>query len=329
MDKQDRYRGSLLGLAVGDALGTTLEFTRPGPHDLAEMVGGGPFGLRPGEWTDDTSMALCLATSLVECRGFDAHDQMERYVRWWQEGYLASNGRCFDIGNTTRSALSAFVRTGNPYVGSTDARAAGNGSIMRLAPVPLFFANAPRQALERAEESSRTTHAAQTCLDACRYLAGLIVGAIHGASKEELLSPRYSPVAGYWQQKPLVAEIDEVASGSFIRKNPPVNPPPLSSLSSRGEARRQIRGTGYVVKSLEAALWAFYHGATFEDGCLRAVNLGEDADTTGAVYGQLAGAHYGASGIPRLWLEKLAQRDLIARLADELFSLAERERDAV
>jgi len=311
MDKQDRYRGSLLGLAVGDALGTTLEFTRPGPHDLAEMVGGGPFGLRPGEWTDDTSMALCLATSLVECRGFDAHDQMERYVRWWQEGYLASNGRCFDIGNTTRSALSAFVRTGNPYVGSTDARAAGNGSIMRLAPVPLFFANAPRQALERAEESSRTTHAAQTCVDACRYLAGLIVGAILGASKEELLSPRYSPVAGYWQEKPLVAAIDEVASGSFIRKNPPA-----------------IRGTGYVVESLEAALWAFYHGATFEDGCLRAVNLGEDADTTGAVYGQLAGAHYGASGIPRLWLEKLAQRDLIAGLADELLNLAEREGDA-
>ena len=311
MDKQDRYRGSLLGLAVGDALGTTLEFTRPGPHDLAEMVGGGPFGLRPGEWTDDTSMALCLATSLVECRGFDAHDQMERYVRWWQEGYLASNGRCFDIGNTTRSALSAFVRTGNPYVGSTDARAAGNGSIMRLAPVPLFYASAPRQALERAEESSRTTHAAQTCVDACRYLAGLIVGAILGASKEELLSPRYSPVAGYWQEKPLVAAIDEVASGSFIRKNPPA-----------------IRGTGYVVESLEAALWAFYHGATFEDGCLRAVNLGEDADTTGAVYGQLAGAHYGASGIPRLWLEKLAQRDLIAGLADELLNLAEREGDA-
>ena len=162
-----------------------------------------------------------------------------------------------------------------------------------------------------AAESSRTTHAAQTCVDACRYLAGLIVGAILGASKEELLSPRYSPVAGYWQEKPLVAAIDEVASGSFIRKNPPA-----------------IRGTGCVVKSLEAALWAFYHGATFEDGCLRAVNLGEDADTTGAVYGQLAGAHYGASGIPRLWLEKLAQRDLIARLADELLNLAEREGDA-
>ncbi len=301
MERRERYRGSLLGLAVGDALGTTLEFTGPGPHHLADLVGGGPFGLQAGEWTDDTSMALCLATSLVECRGFDPRDQMERYLRWWHEGYLSSNGRCFDIGGTTWAALASFERDGNPFAGSTAAHAAGNGSIMRLAAIPLFYAGTPLQAIERAAESSRTTHGALACVDACRYLAALIVGALRGVSKEEILSPRYAPVPGYWREHPLVAEIDPVAAGSFAAANPP-----------------DIRGTGYVVESLEAALWAFYHGATFQEGCLLAVNLGEDADTTGAVYGQLAGAYYGVQHIPEAWLGKLAQREMIADLADRL-----------
>ena len=105
MELRDRYRGALLGLAVGDALGTTLEFKRPGSFaPITDMVGGGPFGLKPGQWTDDTSMALCLAESLVECRGFDPVDQLRRYCRWYREGHLSSTGRCFDIGNTTRAA---------------------------------------------------------------------------------------------------------------------------------------------------------------------------------------------------------------------------------
>ncbi len=128
---RDRYRGALLGLAVGDALGTALEFSRPGPHGLTEMTGGGPFGLRPGQWTDDTSMALCLGYSLVERGGFDAADQMARYLRWWREGVLSSTGRCFDIGNTTAAALRRFEEHGDPWAGSTDPRCAGNGSWRR------------------------------------------------------------------------------------------------------------------------------------------------------------------------------------------------------
>jgi len=138
LDLRSRSRGALLGLAAGDALGTTLEF-QPGPHQLTDMVGGGPFGLWPGEWTDDTSMALCLACSLVELGRFDAADQMQRYVDWWREGYMSSNGRCFDIGNTVATALRRFQATGEPHAGSTDPFTAGNGSLMRLAPVPLFF----------------------------------------------------------------------------------------------------------------------------------------------------------------------------------------------
>ena len=127
-------------LAAGDAVGTTLEFAaRESVVPIDDMVGGGPFNLQPGEWTDDTSMALCLATSLVACGGFNPRDQMERYVRWMDEGYYSSTGECFDIGVTTSTALHRFERTGEPYSGSTDPHAAGNGSIMRLAPVPMWF----------------------------------------------------------------------------------------------------------------------------------------------------------------------------------------------
>jgi len=303
---RERYRGSLLGLAVGDAVGTTLEFSPVGSFTpLDDMVGGGPFRLNPGEWTDDTSMALCLAASLVEQKGFDARDQMERYLRWRDEGYMSSNGECFDIGNTVSSALRQFEANGSPFAGSTDPRTAGNGSIMRLAPVPLFYAHNPCEAIEKSAESSRTTHRAQAAVDACRYLGALIVGALHGHSKEELLSPYYSPVPDYWKQYPLIIEIDEIAAGSFKHRNPP-----------------EIRGTGYVVQSLEAALWAFYHSNSFREGCLLAVNLGDDADTTGAVYGQLAGAFYGEQGIPQAWRSCLAQRHLIESLADQLLELS-------
>jgi ADP-ribosyl-[dinitrogen reductase] hydrolase len=140
MDLLDRQRGCLLGLACGDAVGTTVEFSARGSFPpMTDMVGGGPFRLPVGAWTDDTSMALCLATSLVEKNGFDAHDQMTRYCQWYQNGYLSSTGRCFDIGLTVRGALARFQKSGEPFSGSTDPQAAGNGCIMRLAPVPMFY----------------------------------------------------------------------------------------------------------------------------------------------------------------------------------------------
>jgi ADP-ribosylglycohydrolase len=302
----DRYRGCLLGLAVGDALGTTLEFRAPGSFaPLTDLVGGGPFGLAAGEWTDDTSMALCLATSLVECRGFDPADQMRRYLRWWREGYLSVTGRCFDIGGTVRGALARFERDGEPLAGSTDPRSAGNGSIMRLAPVPMAYAADPGLAIELAGSSSRTTHGARTCLDACRYLGGLLVGALGGATKASLLAPGYSPVPGGWEREPLCPEIAAIAAGSYKEKDPPA-----------------IRGTGFVVEALEAALWAFHRTEAFAPGALAAVNLGDDADTTGAIYGQIAGACYGLEGIPASWRERVARPELILGLADSLADLA-------
>lgn len=303
---RDRFLGALLGLAAGDALGTTLEFKAPGTFaPIDDMVGGGPFGLRPGEWTDDTAMALCLAESLVERGGFDARDQMDHYLRWRDEGYLSSTGSCFDIGGTVVEALRHYERTGDPFSGPTDPQTAGNGSLMRLAPVALFYAGDPRQAVERAAESSRTTHGAAEAVDACRYMAGLLVGALQGRGKEELLSPAFCPVEGLWHEQPLAPAVAEVAGGSFRRREPP-----------------EIRGTGYVVRSLEAALWAFDRTEEFREGALRAVNLGDDADTTGAVYGQLAGAFYGVAAIPEDWLARLARREEIARLAEGLLEAA-------
>ena len=302
----DRFRGCLLGLAAGDALGTALEFKPPGAFEpITDMVGGGPFRLEPGQWTDDTSMALCLATSLIEQGSFDPADQMRRYVRWWREGYLSSTGRCFDIGITVQGALSRFERDGDPYAGSTDPNTAGNGSLMRLAPAPMAFSGDPSEAISMAAASSRTTHGARAAVDACRYFAGLLVGALAGVDRETLLSPGYCPVEGLWEREPLVEEIARIAGGSFKELDPP-----------------DIQGTGYVVRSLEAALWAFHRSDTFRDGALLAANLGDDADTTAAIYGQLAGACYGGEGIPAEWREQLAMAGEITTMADGLFQLA-------
>jgi ADP-ribosylglycohydrolase len=304
---QDRILGALIGLAVGDAVGTTVEFKRPGTFPpVTDMTGGGPFRLQPGQWTDDTSMALCLAESLTTLGRFDPIDQLQRYVRWWREGHLSPTGVCFDIGNQTRDALAEFTRTGKPHNGPTGPHNAGNGSLMRLAPVPMAYWHQPRQAIEYAGESSKTTHGNTECVDACRCFAGLIVGAIQGQPKPTLLSPMFSPVPGMWEERPLVPKVAAIAAGSYHAKSPPA-----------------IRGTGYVVDCLEAALWAFATTDDFESAVLAAVNLGDDADTTAAVCGQLAGACYGASGIPARWVEKLAMRELITELAQGLASMGE------
>ena len=222
MTPLSNYRGALLGLATGDALGTSIEFKTPGTFTpLTDMIGGGPFNLKPGQWTDDTSMALCLADSLIEKQGFDPIDQLERYLKWYKEGYMSSTGTCFDIGNTILTALSKFEITHEPYCGPTNERSAGNGSLMRLAPIPLFFAQNPTKAIEMSGRSSRTTHGNIACVDACRYYGGLIAGAVTGQTKEELLSQRYSPVKGYWEEHPLTPEIDEVTRESFKFYKPP------------------------------------------------------------------------------------------------------------
>jgi len=299
MTTRDRFLGCLLGLAVGDAVGTALEFKPRGSFTpVTDMVGGGPFRLKPGQWTDDTSMALCLASSLVEKGRFDVEDQMRRYVRWHEDGYWSSTGRCFDIGNATGAALARFRRTGDPFAGSSDPHSAGNGSIMRLAPVPMFFAGDVEKAVYYSAESSRTTHGAEECIDACRLFGKMLVRALHGGGKDEVLTADATTFSG-------AAKIADIARGSY-----------------RSKAERAIIGSGYVVESLEAALWCFETTASYDAAVLRAANLGDDADTTAAVCGQVAGAFYGVQGIRPAWLKKLAMRAEIEDLGSKLFEMA-------
>ncbi len=295
LSSPNRFRGCLLGLASGDAVGTKVEFGERGSFEpLKDMTGGGPFGLHAGQWTDDTSMALCLAISLVQRDGFDPKDQMERYCRWWREGYLSSTGECFDIGNTVRSALTRFLDTKEPFCGSTDPSSAGNGSLMRLAPVPMFFFPDRQQVIHFCAESSRTTHGAAECLDACRLFGDMLCHALAGSTKETILT-------GTSPYKVNCPSIQSIAAGEY-----------------REKGRDDIESTGYVVHSLEAALWCFSKTTTFEEAVLEAANLGGDADTTAAICGQISGAHYGAGDIPDHWLARLAMRRDITKIADML-----------
>jgi ADP-ribosylglycohydrolase len=299
MSVQDRKRGTLIGLAVGDALGAAVEFMQPGSFEpVTDFRAGGPHGLEPGEWTDDTSLALALADSMGQA-GWDLNDQARRYVEWWRKGKYSVNGECFDIGVTTRSSLERFQQTGDARTSGNPAeRASGNGSIMRLAPVPIRFAVFLPDRLDElsilAAESSLPTHASPQCLSGCRYFAVVLAGLINGLDRDEVLSPDWPLLRQLEEIEPLHSEISNVAAGSFRQKQPP-----------------EIRGSGYVVRSLEAALWAFHDADNFEQAVLRAVNLGDDADTTGAVCGQLAGAYWGESGIPAKWRSTLARMDMI------------------
>lgn len=297
---QDKSRGCLVGLAVGDAVGTTLEFRPPGTFKpLTDMVGGGHFCLKKGRWTDDTSMALCLGHSLVASDGFDAYDQMLRYCDWLDNGYMSSIGICFDVGVSVSSALRRFQKTGEPFSGSKARWSSGNGSIMRLAPVPIFYHKHTDQAIYYGGESSRTTHSSALCIDACRYLSLLLASLINGTGKSVVTTLDYEPET---------EELREIKSGAFLDKS-----------------YTELTGSGYVVESLESALWCFVNTDSFAGCVLAAANLGNDADTTAAVAGQLAGAYYGHQGIRRDWLEALHGHDDICALADDLYYFSQKE----
>lgn len=293
---RDRARGALVGLAVGDAVGTTLEFkTRDSYAPLQDMIGGGPFQLQPGQWTDDAAMALALADSLAKDGTLDAADLMQRFVDWHERGRYSCTGRCFDIGITTRQALARWAATGNPMAGSIDPKTAGNGSLMRLAPVALRHFRNPATLRDVAARQSRTTHAAPEAVDACVGLAEMLADAIAGATRSEVLRAR----TGY------AGVIDAIMAGSW-----------------RGKPRTAVRSSGYVAHALEAALWSVGASSTFAEAVLRAANLGDDADTTAAIAGQLCGALQGATGIPQDWRTRLAWADQITASADALVTKA-------
>jgi len=304
-------QGALLGLALGDALGTTLEFkTKDSYQHITNIVGGGPFDLKPGQWTDDTSMMLCLAQSLLSTGYNDLDDQMERYVDWYQNGTNSCTGHCFDIGNTVRNALASYMKDGKALAGSEDEYSAGNGSLMRVAPIALAYHDCHFGIVSTVSNlSTSTTHAEKRCRNACElmnYFLHTLLNREQPITKQELLTlPQafIDNVGNQWHDS-----IRSIALGSY-----------------KDKCRDQIRGTGFVVDSLEAALWCFYQSDNFKDGALLAANLGDDADTTAAIYGQIAGAFYGVNELPKEWIDILAWKDDIAQLAFDLVSMPTNE----
>eukprot|EP00471_Norrisiella_sphaerica_P008209 CAMPEP_0184505992 /NCGR_PEP_ID=MMETSP0113_2-20130426/53270_1 /TAXON_ID=91329 /ORGANISM="Norrisiella sphaerica, Strain BC52" /LENGTH=392 /DNA_ID=CAMNT_0026895695 /DNA_START=77 /DNA_END=1255 /DNA_ORIENTATION=- len=297
---RQRCEGCLLGSAIGDALGAQCEFQPRGSFErITEMEGGGRYNLAPGMWTDDMSMALCLGESLLDEKKHNPVDQCIKYLKWYREAHLSSNGLCFDIGMTTSRALAKFEKFGDPYSGPTGPRAAGNGCLMRLSPIPVFFHRDPMLAIHVAGDQARTTHGALEAIHCCRYYCALILGALQGRRKEQILSKLFIPSgcdAEVWKELP--KKVRDLAEGTYKSKEV-----------------GKIQNSGYVVLAMEAALWGFYKTDTFEDGLASLVNLGDDSDTIGAIYGMLAGAYYGATCLPKKWLGKVTFRSLIREMA--------------
>lgn len=305
----DRARGALLGLAVGDALGTTLEFTTPqaipfptlnvGPH--TDITGGGPFDVHPGQVTDDTQLACCLATSLVASGGFDAVDLGQRYVVWREVA--------FDVGNQTRASLRNVAEGCNPldagrYVWLESGKgAAGNGSLMRTAPIGVFFA---RDAASRRAASigdSAITHYDPRCALACASFNAAIATALSGIAAPESLV--------------LAAEAELVPAAAMLRAAHAEDVADIDravvaikeDLDAARRADPQVHHTnlhvhktqGFVRVALRLAFWELLHAPTFEAGVLDVVNRGGDADTNGAITGALLGSFHGAAEIPGQW----------------------------
>lgn len=228
---RDRALGALLGLAIGDALGTTLEFrTRDSYPPLVDMIGGGPFRLPAGHWADDTAMALALADSLIADPLLDPADLMARFWSWRRDGTYSCTGSCFDIGMTISAALKGWRRSGDPVAGSTDPMSAGNGALMRIAPAALRWWHDPFTLAEVAVRQSAVTHAAPEALSASVAFAQLLAQAIAGQPRSVVLGPTSTD--------DLTGAIGPTMAGAW-----------------RSKRRDQIRASGYVAHSLEAALW--------------------------------------------------------------------------
>lgn len=297
----DKAKGLLLGLAVGDAVGTTLEFQPRDSFHITDMVGGGPFNLKPGEWTDDTSMALCLAETYIENNFCDTKLFRRKLISWYKSGHNSSNGVCFDIGNATRYALEQVIKNGPDWIGNTSPDTAGNAALIRHAPVAIFRRKSFIDGWRDAKSQSTATHRAPESINSCQYLNLILHYLLNGYGKDEALSPH---------KMSLMVRILIINAGEYKEKH-----------------RDQIRSSGYVIDTLEAALWAVWHTDNFKDAILLAANLADDADSVAATAGQLAGALYGLSGIPKEWVDKIVQKDRILSMAEELFHLAPEETD--
>jgi ADP-ribosylglycohydrolase len=310
---RDRFLGALVGLAVGDAVAAATQFRRPGTFSpVGDMLGGGPFDLPRGAWSDDTAMALCLADSLLECDGFDARDQIERYRRWQQEGYLSATGQCVGITASTARAIAMAQWRRQAFFGSHDPNQVDPEPLSRVAPAVLFFFASSGPAVDQATEAARTTCQSPVVLEACRSLARALYAALSGQPKAVVLEKAAMAVVG--------AGSDGIAAGS-VRSGMGTAAGAGAGPAATDVAARTGTGGG-APAVLAAAVAAFGATANFRDAILYAANLGGDSDVVAAVCGQLAGAYYTVKAIPTSWHNSLMHKELIADCADRLLAHA-------
>jgi ADP-ribosyl-[dinitrogen reductase] hydrolase len=295
---RDRFLGAIVGLAAGDAIAAATQFRKAGTFTaVGDLLGGGPFDLPRGAWSDDTAMALCLAESLLEANSFDPRDQVERYRLWQQQGHLSATGQCLGITAGTAKALAQAQWRRQLFSGSHDPNQLDPEVLSRVAPAVLFYFSNPADAITFASEQARTTCQALGAMESCKLLAAWLLGALTGQSKSALLAP-----------PPDILDATSLRSGA------------TALVASAGTGAHPKAGN--VLEALDAAVWAFRSTDNFRDGALKAANLGANSDVVGAVYGQLAGAHYGIGAIPTTWRASLLRREVIEGLADRLLAHA-------
>ena len=300
-DARDRALGAFVGLAVGDALGAPVEFMKRGtfPH-IMDMHAGGYFRLPAGAWTDDTAMALCLADSLLHAPMFDPQDLLNRFLLWIDGGENTSTGHCVGIGQNTFEALINFRKTGVLEAPKLRKLSDGNGALMRLAPVACMHWQDEERAVQIAEAQSATTHYSSLSKTACSIAARLMSRLIAGQP---------------WNEARRFDDLGDIHPEIFA----------LLEADLKTIPEDNIQSSGYVIHTFEAALWAVETSSSFEEALIKAVNLGDDADTVGAVAGQLAGALYGYSNIPERWLKPLAHAERIQQAAHDLYLIGANE----
>jgi ADP-ribosylglycohydrolase/protein-tyrosine phosphatase len=298
---RDRFLGALVGLAVGDALAAATQYKKAGTFTpVGDLLGGGPFDVPRAAWTDDTSMALCLGESLVETGGFNPRDQVARYTRWQQEGYLSATGQCVGITASTAKALAMAKWRRQLYSGSHDPNQLDPEVLSRVAPVVMFFFATPTDAVANAGDSDRTTCQSPGAVESCRFFGAVLHGALAGKPKPAVLSPP----PDLFDTSNLRTDVIDLARHAL----------------ELGAVGTPVPGN--VLEALEVALWAFRTTDNFRDGALRAANLGGNSDAATAAYGQLAGAHYGVGAIPGTWRNSLIGKESIELLADRLLAHA-------
>ncbi len=303
--QKNKAIGSIVGFAIGDALGAPVEFKERGTFEPIKFYkSGGKFNLPAGAYTDDTAMTLCLAQSLLDKNGCDADDQLQKYIAWLNDGYMSATGVSVGCGKQIYRALLTYLSKKNTVCTIGNNRSAGNGSLMRVSPIAIYYMEDLNKAMQCAQKSSYTTHKLKICVDACIAFTWLLYGFYKGFSKDDILSKEYADyyLFEYDKNYSYDLEIISILQGSYKNKS-----------------EDEINSSGYVVHTLEASLWAFYNSNNFKEGLLKAINLGKDSDTIGAIYGSIAGAYYGIDNIDNDLIEGLMHNKKIIEIAKQLY----------